>query len=369
MAEIVLTPAIGDAWLAERRPVYLIHGEDGLAISEAVQSAATRWVRPEDADFDLDELDAEVVSVGDILGSLSREPMLGDVRLVIVRSSEVFRRRERNRDAEALAAGIGRVRRRSTLVLVKRAEDPGGRKAATVLTPKLDAAVREHGTMVRCPALDASAMAEWAARYVSQSGKRIGPDAVRRLTAQGGEDRTSFRLELNKLISFVGARDEIRLSDVEATLTHDPEDVMFRLVDAVTARRAGEALTLLRAAARYESKAQTLAGRFLSLLSRQLRFVYQARELTTLGLNAGNPRSLPAQIAADLPSDGSITSMAWKARAYARDAGQWCREDLVRALGAIMDCDAANKGDESGSEDALGNLEVLIVRLCDPSAR
>lgn len=365
MPELTLTPGYGDAWLSKRHRVYMIHGEDGKMIADAVEALRQRVVEPANADFDLDELDAETVTINEIIGSVMREPLLGDTRAVVVRSCESFRRRERSRDADRLSEAIAGLGDRSCLVLVKAADEPGGRKAATALTAKLDAAVKAGGLMVRCPALDASGLAEWMATYAARAGKEISRGAAARLSQMRSGDRVALCHELEKVMAYVGDRPRIEVADVEAVTSENPEDVMFRLVDAVSARKTAEALVLLRKAIRFESRAQTLAGRFLSLLSRQLRFVYQARELDALGIRASAVGSAPTELTSQLPSEGSLASMAWKARSYARDAAHWPRKDLVQAMRLIMECDAANKGDQQGSEDPVANLETLIVRLCD----
>jgi len=365
MGEVTLLPTSGDGWLHERQRAYLICGEDERGVLEAARALRARYMPSDAADFDLDEIEAESASVEDIITSVQREPTLGDLRMVILGSAEVFRRRELARAAERLAETIRHLGPRSCLVMVKRPDASSGKRGAALLTPALDAAVREVGLVVRCPVLDEKAMADWIDAYVAAAGKRITSDAAQRLASRGITDRIAVAHDLDRLIAYVGSRPSIEAADVQAVVAQDPEDVIFRLVDAISARRSGEALSLLRAAARYESRTQVLAGRLLSLLDRQFRLLYQARELSALGIGMSELKSLPDGVAAELPAESSLVSMAWKARSYARDATQWSRADICRAFGLLVACDAANKGDESGNEDVLANLEELVVSLCE----
>ncbi len=367
MSEFVVTPASGDAWLAVRQRAYLLCGDDDQSILDAARSIQERFLEEDAADFDLDDLDAETTPIEDIIGSIQREPLLGDVRMVVVRAAGILRRRDKARSADLLADAIRQLGPRSCLVLIKRPTGEVTRKGAAILTAKLDSAVRDVGAIVRCPALDQEGMVRWIEQYVAQCGKSITKEAAHRLVARGSPDRIAVGHDLDRLIAYIGSRKRIEASDVHALVAQDPEDVMFRLVDAISSRRTGEALMLLRAASRYETRPHALAGRFLALVERQLRLLYQARELRSLGVGMSELRTLPQEIAADLPNDASIVSMSWRASSYARDAAQWTRAELVQAFGLLVQCDAANKGDEAGHENPLANLEQLVILLCDRS--
>lgn len=365
MADAQFLPDSRHDWLSRPCRAYLVHGEDQQSIGDACQQILAHRLPTDAWDFDLDVLDAEEVPVNAIVASMQRLPLLGDLRVVLVRSCHVFRGRERARDAEALATAIMKLHDQCCVVLALSADAPGVRRGPTIVNPKLDAAVRDVGMVVHCPLLKGRTLVTWIARYVAMAGKRITEEAAGRLADKEQADRVTLSRELDKLIAYVGERPRIELSDVDAVATHDPEDVMFRLVSEVSARRTGPALVLLRTLAQYEARPQALAGRFLALLNRQLRLVYQMRELQAEGVRETHLSSLPPEVQAQLPGDANIATMAWKARDYARDAGRWTREELARAFEMMVRCDAANKGDESGSEDVLANLEVLIVRLCD----
>ena len=175
--------------------------------------------------------------------------------------------------------------------------------------------------------------------------------------------------ELEKAICFAGDAPYITLDMVEETCSYNPEDVMFKLVDAISNRNADRALRLFHEVLRYDTKPQSVAGRFLALLARQIRMLTQAHELGRRKQDANSVKNLPAEIAAELPGDGSIVSMSWKARDLFGAARQWTREDLVRAFTLLVDCDIANKGGEEGSEDVVTNLELLILQLCRAGRR
>jgi hypothetical protein len=78
----------------------------------------------------------------------------------------------------------------------------------------------------------------------------------------------------------------------------------------------------------------------------------------------GQLKNPPESLKEDLPSDGSILPMAWKASELFRSAKSWDRPALLRGMELLVQCDLNNKGGETGSQDVATNLEVLVVQLC-----
>jgi DNA polymerase-3 subunit delta len=316
------------------------------------------------ADFDFEVLEADARSPDQVLAAAGMVPFGSPVRLVILRGVELYRKRERSGDAERLAAGIAALGEGSCLVLrVGAAEDEKSR-GKTVLTQKLDRAIGEAGVMVQCRALSDEDLAGWVGAEAARAGKRIEPAAARHVVATGRGLRSAIANELEKAICYAGDQPVVTLAMAQATASYDPEDVMFKLVDAIVRRNADAALLLFHEILRYDPKPQAVAGKLLALLARQLRLIAQANELNRLRIDPGSVRNLPPDVASELPQEGSIVAMAWKARdIYAQGRG-WSGDLMASAFGWMMECDLNNKGGGEGSEDVVTNVELLILRLC-----
>jgi DNA polymerase-3 subunit delta len=208
-------------------------------------------------------------------------------------------------------------------------------------------------------------MVDWVVSEAARSGKKIAAQAAARIIAAGHGSRAAISNELEKAICFAGDAPLVTLSMAEATGSFDPEDVMFKLVDAIARRNADQALRLLHEILRYDPKPQAVAGKLLALLARQLRFVLQAIELKNLRIDAGAIRNLPAEVTAELPTEGSITGMAWKARDIYAQARLWDAESIANTFEWMLECDLNNKGGGGGSEDVVTNMELLILKLCE----
>jgi DNA polymerase-3 subunit delta len=368
-APFVYTPARLKELLSPVRPVYILFGEEETLKDEIVEALRSAVLDPSFADFDCETLDAAVTSVEEILASAGAAPFGSEYRLVIVKGAEVYRRREKSADAERLAGGIAQIGNATALVLRAAAPEDDRGRSKTALHAKVDAAVGERGFLVHCRSLSPEALGDWVEGEARKAGKGVESEAVERLVQSANGSRIALRNELEKAICYSGDAPYITLDMVEATCSYNPEDVMFKLVDAVSQRNADRALRLFHEVLRYDTKPQSVAGRLLALLARQIRMITQAHELGRRRIDPNGLKSLPPEIAAELPADGNILSMSWKARELFGAARQWSREELVRAYSLLVECDLANKGGEEGSEDVITNLELLMLALCRREAQ
>lgn len=359
--EVVYSPARAAALTSPLRPLYLVHGEDAVRREEVVALLRTAMVDDAFADFDYEVLDATAATAGRIATAAGVVPLASERRLIVVRHAEALRRRERQADAEALASALERPGA-ACVALVCGGEEAG--RGKSVLTARIDALARSTGCIVHCRALDAEGLVDALCAQAAAADKELEEGAARRLAAVGHGDRVLLAGELEKAICHAGDAPRVTLADVEAVCGNSAEDVVFRLVDAVGHRSAERALALLHEALRYEPRAHSVAGRLLALLGRQLRLLWQARELAARRVDAAALRSLPDELAEELPSEASIMSMAWRARELYAQARRWDRAALAAGFQCLVECDLANKGDEQGSADVVTNLEVLVVRLC-----
>jgi DNA polymerase-3 subunit delta len=362
--EAVYNPHAPESLLHPIRPVYAFWGEDDAQKDEAIAYLQKAVLAPGFEEFDREVIDAGAVTVEYILAAASQVPMSSSHRLVVVQSAELYRRRERNAEAQRLAEGIASLGPFSCLVLRVGASEEEKGRSKTALTAQLDAAIRSEGALIRCRALANEELLAWLTAEAAVAGKELEADAGQRLMEAARNDRMALHNELEKVICFVGKAPRITLADVEAVCSCDPEDVMFKLVDAITRQDSNASLRLLRELLRYDPKPQSVAGRLLALLDRQFKLIWQALELQGEGINAGSVRQLPSTIAEALPSEVNIVGMAWKAPELFRLARRWDRKRLTDAFDRMLACDLANKGSGEGSEDVVANIEVLILHLC-----
>ncbi len=370
MAELTYRIGVPTAlWKPALLPVYLFYGEEDRMKEEAVGAIIHHVVDPDFADFDLERLNANDTSSDAILAAAGQVPFGSDHRVIVVSGMEQWRDRGKQAEAEKLAVGIGRLPSTACLVLVAAAEDDEG-KRKTGVTVKLDNAVKKSGATVVCPAMKGEAVAGWIIERVKQEGKRITPEAAQQLLGAVGTEMRFLEQEIIKLVCYVGERESITARDVGIVVASSPEDVMFSVIDAIVRRQTDRALSLLGELHRYDPKPQGVAAKLLALLARQYRMLWQAKFLSDKRVNPREVRALSPELAAELPTDGNIAQLAFKAADLFSQSRSYSWEELTKAMDLLLMCDLANKGGVTEEEalfgsDLVGNLQLLILSLTD----
>ncbi|HLK59288.1 MAG TPA: DNA polymerase III subunit delta [Chthonomonadaceae bacterium] len=353
-------------WQPALSGIYLFCGEEDRLKQEALQALKTHVVEPDFQDFDLEELNASV-GADAILAASGQAPFGSERRMVVVKGMEQWRDRSKQSEAERLAEGIARLGDTACLALIVAAEEDEARRK-TGITVKLDNAVKKQGVLVWCRALSGEGLAEWIVGRVHVEGKRIEGEAVSLLMETVGHEMRPLEQEILKLVCYVGERAAITVRDVGQVVASSPEDVMFTAIEAISRRQTDRALTLLTELHRYDPKPQAVAGKLLALLARQYRMLWQAKFLAEKRVNPREVRNLPPDLAGELPSEGHISQLAFKAGDLFAQSRNYTWTDLSHALDCLLLCDLANKGgatDETGifGSDPVGNLQLLVLDL------
>lgn len=339
---------------------------------EARAALVRRAISPDFADFDYEELDATRLGPAEVLSAACQMPFGSERRLVVVRGMEQWRDRGRSADCERLAAGLTGLPSAACLVLIALAEEEEARRK-TAVNARLDAAVRDAGGLVVCRGLRGDALVEWVIDRFRSEGKQIGRDAAEQLIHLAGEEMRPIEQEIQKLVCYAGDDSRITLVSVNAVTSAEPEDAVFAAVDAIVRRQPDRALSLIGELHRCDPRPQAVAGKLLALVTRQYRMLFQARVLLDRRVSARSVRAIPEEIAADLPQEGNIVQVAYRATDLFAQAKGYRLSDIAWAFDRLLACDLANKG---GAEDAGAfgadprrNLDILVVELTGAAGR
>ena len=210
---------------------------------------------------------------------------------------------------------------------------------------------------------------QWATSEAQKLGKTLAPDALAIFAQLPADDVRRLQTELAKAAAYAGDSSVITGADVEATLSRGPDDVIFKLCDAVGMRRTPEALghisTLFRGGARPDS----VAPRALVLLARQMRLLTQFRYLGEKRMAGRGAGSVSPEVMGYLPGDGAggmLTNprMAWMADKYVAQARNFTFAELTERMEKLLQADLALKGIAPGGDGPQAIMQRLIVELC-----
>lgn len=327
-------------------PVYLLHGEEVYLAREIEAAIINTALSPAEREtnliiFDGDPAPAELTAV------VETAPFLGGKNVVVVRETALFRAGRKNtdegdvgdRDAERILRLVLNLPE-YTLLIFQTTEKADKRR-------KLFKAVEERGAAVELAPLKVKELRGWVVDKLAAAGKKIAPDALEHLLAAVSmmpQVSLGFLAgELAKLALYTENRTVITRQDLAEVLSAVPEVSVFALVDAITQKQVSKALSLL--------SDQLAIGehpvRLVALLARQVRMLWQAKELTEKGLGA-------REIAEKLGIHPFVGEK------LARQSRQFPVGRLKEAAVALAAADRAFKSGRAGAF----SLDKIIIDLC-----
>ncbi|MCK4739617.1 MAG: DNA polymerase III subunit delta [Deltaproteobacteria bacterium] len=97
-------------------------------------------------------------------------------------------------------------------------------------------AIDKAGGVKQYYTLDDRELLRWVIDYAKKEGKTIASETAKRLLDATGGMLTDIKGELDKLILYVGTREEIVSTDVETSVIDIKEETAFELADAIASR-------------------------------------------------------------------------------------------------------------------------------------
>jgi len=348
---------------------YLIAGDDDFRKQRELDDLLGKLVAPDFADFDLERLEGDTATADRVMAGLGIPPFSSPKRVVLVKYANKMDENEQKK----LAGRLEGVPESGCLVLISPAPEKadGKPKKGSEVIGDLSRAVRKIGKVIRVEekkGRDGTADArQFAQSLLAQAGKRIDNAALTQFIQRVGMDFSIIGTEAQKLIDYAGDSNTITAADVAKVTSEMPEEKVFKLVDAIAARKPDLAMMHLNALFETGDRPESEAPKALSNIARQFRLIWQAKMLIAAGfrdLRHIGKDSVPEDLRAMLPTSPNIFTIAdWQRERLEPQAARFTREQLVRALEAIAEADAALKGIEGDVEDPRVIMELLVLRL------
>lgn len=316
---------------SDLKPIYLILSEQEFLVQQALVRLKKRVGEVADLDFNMETFEGESASGDSIVVACNTLPFASDHRLVIVRNADKL-----SKDAaDAITAYAADPA--PTCVLALSA-------AKLAKNTRLYKAIDRLGGVLERKTPRGAEFLRGVTSIVGDRGKRIAPDAVEAFVAATGEDLRKVNAELDKLVSYIGTRDEITRADVDAVVANTAKTKIWEFTEALADRDCAMALRLSGA----------LIGDGESVF----------------GLHAMALRTLRDLIAARSSADrgaGGVSDLSrllgrpeWQLKRLPRQARAFTGDELVGLLRAAADTEREMKT----SRDARLALERWIVKVC-----
>ena len=246
---------------------HLLYGEERYMVRYYRRCLIDRLSAPEDemncTYFQGEKaLPSAIADVGQIL------PFMAANRLIVVQDSSLFK------SASDMADYLADFPDTTYVVFVEREVDKRN---------KLYKWMNKNGCVTECLPQNEAMLRKWIAGYVKKEGKTISGGAAERLMERSGTDMELLNNELDKLIDYVGKRENIESEDVDAICSGLAVSRIFDMIDAVAVKEKDKALRLYSDLLANKEAPMSI----LYLFTRHLNILLQLKECQGLGLSRG----------------------------------------------------------------------------------
>ncbi|MEN6566640.1 MAG: DNA polymerase III subunit delta [Veillonellales bacterium] len=338
--------AVEEIKIGRIRPLYLIYGEEGYLARQIEKQIIDAVLQPDEQEMNLTVLDREPPAP-ELRNLVETAPFMGEKNVVIIRGTGLFRSRKGGGEETAPADSadlqwieiFSNIPEYSCLVLSTREKAD---KRRTIFKT-----VEKNGAVVPVAPLKVNEIRPWLNEQLTQLDKRMKPNAMEYfMSIIGIMSPISLEFlanELEKMALYTRERREIMLRDIQAVLSSIPEISIFTMIDSLSRKQVSQALQLL--------DEQLAAGepplKILSLLARQVRMLWQAKEMSANGRGS-------REIAVRLGVPPFIGEK------MVRQSRQFSLQSLKQASLALADADLGLKTSRTDSVV----LEKIIIELC-----
>lgn len=329
-------------------PVYYLYGDDDYMKSEQLRRLLDAAVDPATCDFNLEVLRGADVEAEAIASLLRTPPMMAERRAVVIRDVNALKREARRALDDYLERPLSDV-----LLLIV---GPSGAKP--------DKGLQGNAVSVEFKPLAGERVPRWITYYVEHDlGSNITEGAVTLLQEAVGTELTQLKIELDKLVSYVGDG-PINEAAVSAVVGVQAGRTMGDLLDAV-ARRDGEAaLVMLPAVMEQPKVSATTVIMALTAQTLAIGWTQAARDRGThaAGLKSG--------LFAVLKESGAVyTGRSWNefVDTCVRASDRWTPRAVDDALEALLRAESNAKESKLSSDEQV--LATLILSVCGAPTR
>jgi len=321
----------------ETKPVYAVTGEEQLLKSEALAAVKHKALGDADPSMCYVEFDGDEVEARAVFDELRTLPFLGDRRVVLLEKADKFIEQHKN----LLGSYIDSPASSGTLILLLNKLD-----ART----KLAKALAKWNSVVDCQRLYERQIPGWINQRVQSHGKRIAPRAAQVLAEYVGTDLGQLSSQIEKVITYVGERQQIDVDDIVVLADTDRTRTIFELTECIGRKDTQKALRVLNQFTQTGDEAVYV----VTMLAWQLRRFWKTKRVCAQEAGADN-RSLNDRVLR------AIGGSPFFIPDVIRQAGAFTETDLLRRYRMLLDCDIRLK---TSGDDPKTTLELLLINLC-----
>lgn len=306
--------------------MYLLYGEESY-LKRLYKNKLKLSLVSSDDTMNYSYYEGKGINPNEIIDLAETMPFFAERRVIIIENSGFFKEK-----CDELADYMNGSSETTCFIFVENEVDKRGR---------LFKKVKDKGRAVELNYQDENSLVKWILGLLKKEEKKISQNAMQLFLSKTGTDMENIHKELEKLICYVGNKENIAEEDIDAICTTRITNNIFDMVSAVADKKQKHALDLY-----YDLLAlKEPPMRILFLITRQFNLLLQIKDLKRLGFNSGD-------IAKKIGLPGFVVNK------YMTQSTKFSVEWLKTALNSCAEAEEAVK---TGRMNDVMSLELLII--------
>ena len=244
---------------------YLLHGEEMFLADQFADAVIFNIFNAEKDDFNLHVFYGRESSGESILNAAMSFPIMADRKIVVLRDAEQLDKNSR----ESLVQYFKKPLASTCFIVISAKPD---------FRQSLFKTLEANAVCVELKRLKENEVPGWIEAFLSEKNKTITPKAAMLLAAKVDISLRELSSQMEKLITFVGTREEINEDDIEAVIGISRQYNVFELCSAIGRKDLPHALTIFENMSRYGEQP---AG-MIAMLVRQFTILWPLCEMQAL---------------------------------------------------------------------------------------
>lgn len=217
----------------ELKNLYLFFGEEEYIRDEYVRKVVDMIPPDPLGDFNTVRIEGEITDMDELDAVLENFPMMADKKTVIIKDSGLFK----SANEEQKKFWTNKLSNIADYVVLIFSEKEVDKRSA------LYKAASKYGVVSEFSYLSQTDMANWAAGEFLKQGKKISKNNAAYFVSLCGEDVSSVKNEIDKLISYCG--DEVLQSDIDRVVSKSLNIRIFEITDGIMEKNTAKVMTAL----------------------------------------------------------------------------------------------------------------------------
>ncbi|MBI5049110.1 MAG: DNA polymerase III subunit delta [Deltaproteobacteria bacterium] len=316
----------------ELLPVYCIYG-DSYLMEEAVNAIKAMALSSAFKDMNYHSFDAKEADADDIISIAQTFPVMSQKRFVIVNRIETLSKSQQ----ETLLLYTKDPAKHTCLILIPSAGRIDKRLSFFSWLDKAN-------YLFHFKPLSDAELPSWIKKEVQRLGKKITDDAISIFLEAVGSELMDIKQEVDKLVLFVGEKEDIERKDVEAAVVNGRVDTVFDLADSIGRKNLREGLINLNKLIEQGEEPVKILG----MIARQFRMIWRVKAMRKKRIAVNSIAS-------------ALGTFPTYIDGYLKQGKDFSNEGLQTVFQILHLADIALK---SGRQSPHMVMERLILELC-----